>query len=81
MTAVELRNLAAKLRTIYANPQDNIFIYRAADELEKLTQQAAVHPWLIKKEPHSKDKYYVAEGSPPDRVLEIYGIKPQGDKP
>lgn len=42
MNVVELRNLAAKLRTIWANPQDNVFIYKAADELEKLTQQVAV---------------------------------------
>ena len=42
MTEVELRNLAAKLRTLWVNPQDNVFIYRAADELEKLTQQISV---------------------------------------
>lgn len=39
---VELRNLAAKLRTIWANPQDNVFIYRAADMLDKQLQQVAV---------------------------------------
>lgn len=41
MTHVELRNLAAKLRTIYANPQDNAFIYKAADELDRLTEQVS----------------------------------------
>jgi len=35
--------------------------------------------WLIRKEPNTKDKYFIAEGNPPAKVLEIYGIT-QGEK-
>ncbi len=37
----EIRNLAAKLRTMYLNESDNKFIYRAADELDALELEAS----------------------------------------
>jgi len=37
-------------------------------------QPANTSHWLIRKEPNTKDTYYVAEGTPPDNVLEVYGI-------
>jgi len=37
-------------------------------------QQVESNPWLIRKEPNTKDTYYIAEGTPPDNVLEVYGI-------
>ena len=43
------------------------------------TTPAASNDWLIRKEPNTKDKYYVAEGKPPASVLEIYEIA--GEKP
>lgn len=49
MTHVELRNLAAKLRTIYANTQDNVFIYKAADELDKITKQVTQPTWKAER--------------------------------
>lgn len=31
--------------------------------------------WLIRKDPNVRDKFYVAEGNPPDSVLRVYGIE------
>ena len=45
----------------------------------QVTTPAVSNDWLIRKEPNTKDKYYVAEGKPPANVLEIYEIT--GEKP
>lgn len=31
--------------------------------------------WIIRKVPNTKDKFYVAVGDPPARILKIYGIE------
>lgn len=36
--------------------------------------QSSSSLWLIRKTPNTKDSYYVAEGIPPNTVLEVYGI-------
>lgn len=72
-----LKFLADQVKTL--TKERDTLMSAAKLALEAL-EQVAMHPWLIQKEPHSKDKYYVAKGSPPRRVLEIYGIT-QVDKP
>lgn len=55
-------------------------LQKAALEAIKLLQGAlgsGMNPeknWLIRKEPNTRDNYYVAEGNPPAHVLEVYGI-------
>lgn len=40
----------------------------------RFTPPEASSQWLIRKEPNTKDMYYVVEGTPPDDVLMVYGI-------
>lgn len=46
-----------------------------AEQTQQVQQLASTSQWLIRKVPNTKDTYYVAEGTPPDNVLEVYGIK------
>jgi hypothetical protein len=47
---------------------------KGATHWSRFTIPEASSQWLIRKEPNTKDTYYVAEGTPPDDVLRVYGI-------
>ena len=52
-------------------------VYELVKEPEywsRYTAPEANNQWLIRKEQGTKDTYYVAEGTPPDEVLKVYGI-------
>ena len=81
------QELLDKLRFTYAdngsgyNSDFTLTLQKAADLIEKLTRETnsvqynpRPHQWLIRKEPNTKDTYYVAEGAPPDDVLMVYRI-------
>jgi hypothetical protein len=83
------QELLDKLRYVYAdngsgyNSDFTLTLQQAADLIEELTDRLndkvtdkvqQVKHWLIRKEPGTKDTYYVAEGVPPDEVLVVYGI-------
>ena len=63
----------------YAYALYTAMIKTAQGEKPQATTPAVSNDWLIRKEPNTKDKYYVAEGKPPANVLEIYEIT--GEKP
>lgn len=63
----------------YAYALYTCMIKTAQGEKPQATTPAVSNDWLIRKEPNTKDKYYVAEGKPPANVLEIYEIT--GEKP
>jgi hypothetical protein len=85
------QELLHKLRYVYAdngsgyNSDFTLTLQQAADMIEELTDKISdkvqqVKHWLIRKEPGTKDKYFVSEGEPPDNVLRVYGIlKEQGE--
>ena len=81
------QELLDKLRFTYSdngsgyNSDFTLTLQKAADLIEGLIQklssvqhESEVDQWLIRKEPNTKDTYYVAEGIPPDDVLMVYGI-------
>lgn len=81
------QELLDKLRFTYAdngsgyNSDFTLTLQRAADLIEELTQELNLvqhnprpHQWLIRKEAGTKDTYYIADGTPPDEVLMVYGI-------
>lgn len=81
------KELLYKLRFTYSdngsgyNSDFTLTLQKAADLIEKLTQETnsvqhnpRPHQWLIRKEPSTKDTYYIAGGTPPDEVLVVYGI-------
>lgn len=83
----ETKELLYKLRFFYGNNGSGynsdftLTLQKAADLIEKLTQETnsvqhnpRPHQWLIRKEPGTKDTYYIADGTPPDKVLVVYGI-------
>jgi hypothetical protein len=87
MNKEEHKELLHKLRLTYSdngsgyNSDFTLTLQKAADLIEELTQELnlvqykpSVHHWLIRKEPGTKDTYFVAEGTPPDNVLAVYGI-------
>lgn len=47
---------------------------QGATHWTRFTPPEASNQWLIRKEPNTKDTYYVAEGIPPDEVLMVYRI-------
>ena len=47
---------------------------KGATHWSRFTPPEASNQWLIRKEPGTKDTYFVAEGTPPDEVLSVYGI-------
>ena len=83
----ETKELLYKLRFFYGNNGSGynsdftLTLQKAADLIEGLIQklssvqhESEVDQWLIRKEPSTKDTYYIADGTPPDEVLMVYGI-------
>jgi hypothetical protein len=79
------QELLDKLRFTYSdngsgyNSDFTLTLQQAADLIEELTDRVTdkvqgVKHWLIRKEPGTKDNYFVSEGEPPDDVLRVYGI-------
>jgi len=80
----ELQKAAKAIIDQHAMSSTSVPVYMVLDlikalEAEQVQQLPSTSQWLIRKVPNTKDTYYVAEGTPPDNVLEVYGIK-QGIK-
>lgn len=66
----ELQSIVYNLHKWVQYLDDKVNQYAVAAQVGKKED----HDWIIKKIPGSKDQYFVETGSPPERVLAVYGI-------